>query len=262
MTEPDSLSLQSDLVGSGASEPKKRKTASLSDAPGRDTSIFSLSSGRFQELLRKKGKGSTFKTILHISLEESAIAGKKMIEVARLTACDVCIGSSDRRSCLLCKGEQVEVQHNVEVSFPAGVLSGDVVVIIGSGNVAEDVTQEPGDLVVEIQVAPHLFLHRVGDDCHMQLPLSFVQATLGCSSHIRSLYGDIVLVVPPGTQCHTFITIPGEGFPVVLQGKCGVMVFKVLVVVPGTVSVESAALLRQFDQSMRDRLDGNMDSKN
>jgi molecular chaperone DnaJ len=181
------------------------------------------------------------------------MAGKKRIEVARLVACDVCVCSSDHRSCLLCKGDQVEVQHYVEVSFPAGVLSGHVVVICGAGDAAEGIAQEPGDLVVEIQVAPHLFLHRVGDDCHMQLPLSFAQATLGCSLHIPSLYGDIVLVVPPGTRSHTFITLPGEGFPIVLQeGKCGCMVFKVLVVVPEIVSVESAALLRQFDKSVHD----------
>ncbi len=254
MDDPDdasrfSFSSQLDLVGSGPSESKRRKTASLSDAPGRDTSIFSLSSAPYQELLRKKGKGSTFKTILHITLEESAVSGKKMIEVARLVACDVCIGSSDRRSCLLCKGEQVEVQYNVEVSFPAGVLSGHVVVIIGSGDAAEDIAQEPGDLVVEMQVAPHLVLRRVGDDCHMQLPLSFAQATLGCRLHIPLLYGEILLVVPPGTQSHTFISIPGEGFPIPLQeGKRGCMVVKLLVIVPQNFSAEGAALLRQFDQ--------------
>ncbi len=48
-----------------------------------------------------------------------------------------------------------------------------------------------------------------------------------------------MLVVPPGTQPHSFISIPDEGFPIThQQGKRGYMMVKILVSVPLNVSAK------------------------
>ena len=59
MNEPSdrfSFSFWHDLVGSAASDTKRRKS-SLSDIPVKDTAVFSLSSPLFQQLLGTKDKG-------------------------------------------------------------------------------------------------------------------------------------------------------------------------------------------------------------
>ncbi len=244
-----SFPFQNEVIGPAVSLKRSRPT--LNDVPGRDTVTFeSLSSPLFQQLLRKHNKGGTLKAALAISLEESAIGGRKMIEVRRLMACGACFGV-DVPFCMQCKGEHVlEAQHIVEVGFHCGVSTGYVVMVSGAGDAAEEIGQEAEDLVVEIQVAPHPFLERAGDDCHTQLLLSFAQAALGCSVYIPSLYGEVRINVPPGTQSHTFIRIPGEGFPVFDQRDLrGSLVVKVIVRVPVRVSTEGASLLRQFDQT-------------
>ncbi len=245
---------------------KKRPRASfldvLGDAPTRDTLVLlrdDLTSPQFRRLLETHEqlpieKGATLRTTLSLSLEACAAGGSRRIEVSSLRACKECRGGRERKGlCSGCAGEgTVSVAQDVLVTFPPGVCSGHLITIRGAGDAAEDVTQEAGDLVVEVQLEPHRFLQRLGSDCHTQLSLTFLQATLGCRLHIPSLYGETVLDIPPGTQPHSFFSIPDGGFPLPNDAtKRGHMVVKVLVHVPQSVPPKAAALLRQFDESVR-----------
>jgi DnaJ-class molecular chaperone len=234
----------------------------LGDAPSRDTLVLmrdDLSSPQFRRLLETHerlsvDKGGTVRTTLGLSLEESAAGGSRYIEVSSLRACKACRGGKEPTLlCSTCAGEGVvSVALDVQVDFPPGVCSGHLITIAGAGDAADDVSQESGDLVVEVQLEPHRFLQRMGSDCHTQLSLTFLQATLGCRLHIPSLYGEVVLEIPPGTQPHSFFSIPQGGFPIANDpARRGHMVVKVLVNVPQNVSPRAAALLRQFDDSVR-----------
>ena len=239
----------------GARESKKTKTegAELSDGSTR------IAFERPAPPVRKDiNKGRTLKTTMVISIGDSATGGRKVIQVARQEACRMCavVGAPRGPACEGCRGERVvTVCTNVQVDVPPGVLSGYSAVVPGAGDATEDVQQMPGDLIVEVQVHPHPFLRRLGNDCHAELPLSFSQATLGCKLRIPSLYGQATLVVPPGTQSHTMISIADEGFPIPSPEppRRGAMVVRVLVAVPKSVSAEDAALLRLFDKNVRDK---------
>ncbi len=207
-----------------------------------------------------RGRGRSVKTILVISLEEGAMGGSKTIQVRRLVGCELCGASwsGEPRACARCGGSRVVgVEERVRVAWPAGVASGSKFLCPGAGDAVEP-QQPPGDLVVEVQIRAHSFLRRVGNDCHLELPLCFSQATLGCMLRIPSLYGQITLAVPPGTQCHSNIVVPGEGFPVLKEPNApgpvrGNLVVRVLVQVPHAVSPEDAELLRRFDRNVKQK---------
>jgi DnaJ-class molecular chaperone len=242
-------------VSTEARETKKTKTDGEEMSDGSTRTSFQ----RPQPPLRKDvSKGRTLKTTMVISIGDSATGGRKVIQVARQEACKACAAVQGEQVCESCRGERVvSVSTNVQVDVPAGVLSGFSAVVPGAGDAADDVQQMPGDLIVEVQVHPHPFLRRLGNDCHAELPLSFSQATLGCKLRIPSLYGQATVTVPPGTQSHTLLSVPDEGFPIPgPEPKRGAMVVRVLVTVPKNVSAEDAALLRQFDKNVRDKAPG------
>ncbi len=247
------------VIAADVIELKKRKpdrTSELSDAPGRDAVTIDLTSPLFQLLLKKQRcAGRNLRAVMMISIEESAVGGSKRIELNRLVACSACAGSSDGACCFRCAGKRVaSAPLDERVDFLPGVLSGHQIVLDGAGDATEDVLQGCGDLTVDVRVAPHPLFHRVGDDYHMELLLTFAQATLGCTLFIPSVYGQAMLVIPPGTQSHSFLSISNEGFPIpAAKNERGCMVVKVVVHVPGKISVEEAALLRQFDKNMRNR---------
>ena len=47
----------------------------------------------------------------------------------------------------------------------------------------------PGDLYIEIHVEPHEFFERSGNDIISRIPISFVQAALGATIDVPTLYG-------------------------------------------------------------------------
>jgi molecular chaperone DnaJ len=210
------------------------------------------------------GKGRSIRTTLLISLEEGAAGGAKTIQFSRFLGCECTrIPVNPNLACPHCGSSRVRsVEERVRVAWPAGVVSGSRFICAGAGD-ASDAQQTPGDLIVEVQIRSHSFLRRVGSDCHMELPLCFSQATLGCTLRIPSLYGHLTLTVPPGTQCHASLVVPGFGFPAAGTGTGtgaggggvrGNMVVRVVVQVPHGVSPEDAALLRRFDRNVRQRM--------
>jgi molecular chaperone DnaJ len=57
-----------------------------------------------------------------------------------------------------------------------------------------------GDLYVEVQVQPHETFKREGNDIHVDVPLSFVDCALGVTIDVPTVYGDVSVEIPEGTQ--------------------------------------------------------------
>jgi DnaJ-class molecular chaperone len=193
-------------------------------------------------------KGRTLKTTLVISIMDSAAGGSKTIAINRQRPCGDCLPGDAKSGCMQCMGEGV-MSESVQtlVSYPPGVQSGFASTYQGVGDVSS-LTQPAGDLIVEIQVEPHAFLRRLGNDCHADLPVSMVQASLGAKLRIPSLTGHVLVLVPPGTQPGEFLSLPLEGFPE-KSGHKGNMVVRLVVTVPSVVDPEIRALLKQFDKA-------------
>jgi molecular chaperone DnaJ len=70
---------------------------------------------------------------------------------------------------------------------------------------------------VVITVREHSIFQREGQDVICEVPISFVQATLGCDLEVPTLEGKVRMKVPPGTQSGKVMKLAGKGIAV-LQG--------------------------------------------
>ncbi len=115
--------------------------------------------------------------------------------------------------CQGCRGSSLVTQSNtIVVTIPPGVEPGAARVVSAAGNRPRP-DRPAGDLELAIQVKPHAFFHREGDDVLCRVPISFATATLGGEVEVPTLDGKGRLKVPPGTQPNASLRIKGKGIP-------------------------------------------------
>ncbi len=103
-----------------------------------------------------------------------------------------------------------------------------------------------GDLYVDIYVKPHEFFSRKGDNIICEVPVSFVQASLGCEIQVPTLGGAHSLKVPTGTQNGTILKLKGKGLHSVRGHGVGDEEIRILVETPTHLSDKQKELLTQF----------------
>ncbi|HTJ81634.1 MAG TPA: DnaJ C-terminal domain-containing protein, partial [Polyangiaceae bacterium] len=118
------------------------------------------------------------------------------------------------------KGTMVELsspdgEEPVKVRIPPGAADGSRLRIPGQG--AKIPGAHPGDLLLTVHVTPHPFFKREGDDLHLELPISIVEAYEGAKVRIPTPEGDVTLKVPPRTQSGQMARLRGKG--VARKGK-------------------------------------------
>ena len=57
-----------------------------------------------------------------------------------------------------------------------------------------------GDLIINVKVRPHAYFKREGSNIHTDLFLNIGQAVLGQDVEVRTLYGNVMIKITPGTQ--------------------------------------------------------------
>jgi molecular chaperone DnaJ len=138
-----------------------------------------------------------------------------LLPIAVERTCSRCRGTGRivKVPCEACKGSAlVTSTHVLSVTIPPGVEPGATRLVAGAGNRPRP-EKPPGELEITIQVRPHTFFKRLGEDVHCQVPVTFVQATLGAEVEVPTLDGKGKLKVPAGTQPGTVLRIKGKGIP-------------------------------------------------
>jgi molecular chaperone DnaJ len=131
------------------------------------------------------------------------------------STCPTCRGTGRRveHPCPACSGEgRRRIQESVSVDVPPGVDSGTRLRLAGRGE-AGRLGARSGDLFVRIRVRPHDVFEREGNDLHCRLRLPMVQAALGVEIEVPTIDGSHTLVVPPGTQPETVLSVRRAGMP-------------------------------------------------
>jgi molecular chaperone DnaJ len=162
--------------------------------------------------------------------------------------CQVCQGTGRLRhlTCPSCAGAGQETRAEViNVRVPAGIPNGARVRVPGKGN-AGPRGGAPGDLYLTIDVMPHAFLRREGDDLHMVLPVAVHEAALGAKIEVPTIDGPARLRVPPGTQSGQRFRLRDRGAPSLRGGRRGDFVVEVRLALPRTLDERSKELLREF----------------
>lgn len=166
----------------------------------------------------------------------------------QVVECPDCHGSGKqiKRKCEKCGGEgYIHSNEEVEVSIPAGISSGQQIRIAGMGE--RGINGGPnGDLYIEINVRPHQYFVREGNNIHIKVPISAVDATLGCSIDVPTVHGDVELTIPAGTQPNQQLRIKGYGVKDVRSSNMGDQYVEVEVTIPKKISKEEKELYNQL----------------
>ena len=70
-----------------------------------------------------------------------------------------------------------------------------------------------GDLLVEVIVSRHPIFQRQDMHIFSTVPISFAQAALGGDVRIKTVDGDVIYTVKPGTKTDTKVRLKGKGVP-------------------------------------------------
>ena len=97
----------------------------------------------------------------------------------------------------------------IEVKLPAGVATGTQMRLAGKG---EPGAGGAGDAIVTIEVQPHRFFTRDGDDVRVDLPISLSEAVLGAKVKAPTVENPVMLTVPAGTSSGKTLRLKGKGF--------------------------------------------------
>ncbi|MBL8878288.1 MAG: DnaJ domain-containing protein [Phycisphaerales bacterium] len=136
-------------------------------------------------------------------------------------------------------------EHGERISFrvPAGVSEGQKIRIREKG---QEGPGGRGDILVEIQIAPHPFFRRNGLDILLDLPLTLSEALLGARVEIPTLEGPTLLTVPAGTSSHAKLRLRGKGIHDSRSGQVGDMYVVIRIDVPRDLSPAARELVEKL----------------
>lgn len=159
-------------------------------------------------------------------------------------------GQSVDTPCRKCHGEgRVQETRTLSVKIPAGVDTGDRIRLNGEGEAG--VNGGPaGDLYVQVAIKAHDIFERDGRDLYCEVPINFVDATLGGELEVPTLEGRVKLRIPPETQTGKLFRLRGKGVKPVRGGAPGDLMCKVVLETPVNLDEEQKQLLRQFQESL------------
>ena len=164
------------------------------------------------------------------------------------TTCPHCHGSGKhiRNKCHECGGEGYKrTKKELNVKIPAGIANGQQIRVSGKGE--RGINGGPnGDLYVEVIVNEHRFFRRDGNDIHLDVPLSFVDCSLGAKIDIPTVYEDVTVTLPEGTQPDQILKLKGRGIKDLRSGKPGDMYLHIKVKTPAHLNKMQKDLLKEF----------------
>jgi len=150
--------------------------------------------------------------------------------------------------CPECAGDgRVRHRRTLKVKVPAGVDTGVRIQLAGEGEVGPG-GGPPGDLYVEIHVAPHRILQRQGDDLHCTISLPMTAAALGTTVELETLDGVEDVDIRPGIQAGSVIRLPQLGVQHLRGVGRGDLVIHIEVQTPTRLDERQKELLRELAQ--------------
>lgn len=167
--------------------------------------------------------------------------------------CPECHGTGQiiQEKCTDCKGAGYkQTKKTMEVSIPAGIDNGQSIRLTGQGE--PGVNGGPrGDLLVEVLVQRHPIFQRDGMSLYSTSPITFTEAALGGDIKVKTIDGDVLFNIKPGTQTDTTIRLKGKGVPSLRdKTKRGDQYTTLVVKVPEKMNSKQKDALKAFEEVM------------
>jgi molecular chaperone DnaJ len=229
--------------------------------------------------------GGSLEYQLEIDFWDAVRGGVKKLQITRLDACETCHGTGAvgtpqvcpacngtgtiqqnagkmrfnvpctrcggtgklRTACKTCGGEgRIRRTETIDVRIPAGVASGGRVRVPGKGN-AGTMGAPAGDLYLVIEVKPHPYFERRGNDLYSKVPVTVSEATLGAKVEVPTIDGRALVRIPPGTNSGRTLRLREKGVPSVRNGTRGDQYVEIQVVVPQPTDERVRNIMKELE---------------
>lgn len=235
---------------------------------------------------RHRRRGTDLQMTLSVTFEEAAFGTEKKVEFARNELCSRCQGTGSKPGsqparCSTCGGQgavsqrhgfgftisttcphcsgtgevirdrcpgcggrgQARAQRQLQVKIPAGIETGMRLRLEDEGEAGPG---GPGDFYIEVDVEPHEFFERRGNDLLCEVPIGFTQAALGAEIEVPALRSTAKLAIPAGTQSGQVLRLRGMGVPDLGGNGRGDELVRVVIEVPKSLTHQQEDMLRQY----------------
>jgi len=175
-----------------------------------------------------------------------------IVQMVETITCPNCQGRGQLidKPCHTCSGRGLERKRvNKKVSIPAGVDNSMQIRLPGEGGPGSN-GGPSGNLFLMVDVKPHEYFKRRGEDILLDLNINIAQAVLGAEIEVPTVDGQEKLTIPAGTQPGKVFNLRGKGVPRIRQSGRGDERVVVNVDIPKKLSAEQRELFEKLANTL------------
>jgi DnaJ-class molecular chaperone len=102
--------------------------------------------------------------------------------------------------------------RTLDVTIPPGLETGQTLRLRGQGAAGWN-GAPPGDALIEVEVTDHPYYERVGDDIHLELPVTAAEAANGAKVAVPTPAGPVTMSIPRHSDTGKQLRLRGRGIP-------------------------------------------------
>ncbi len=174
----------------------------------------------------------------------------------QVSVCPTCNGSGQviEDKCDVCGGNgQKQETKKLKITIPAGVDNGTRLRVSSEGDAGQR-GGPAGDLYVYLFINEDTEFQRDGINVLSEIKISYLQAILGCRLEVNTVDGPTELLIPPGTQPNTVLTLENRGVPRLGNPVSrGDHLITILIDIPNRITAEERELLEKLAKIKGDR---------
>ena len=155
-------------------------------------------------------------------------------------------GKKPEKKCSVCGGSGlIHKSSDIAVKIPAGVDNGAVIRLSGKGEAGRQ-GGPSGDLYIHINVKTSQEFQRRNDDIYTTQEINLLQAVLGDEIKIKTIYGEILLKIPAGTQSGKVFRIKEKGMTKLHTNRKGDHYVQIIIKIPQRLTTREKELYAEL----------------
>lgn len=171
--------------------------------------------------------------------------------VSQVRVCTKCSGRGEipNKLCTTCKGAgRISATRALAIDILPGIVDGQLIKVAGAGEAGERGTQ-PGDLYVQVRVAPHAVFRREGNDLFVKKEIGIVDLLKVNEIEVKLIDGSVVKTeVSSGARLNERIKIAGKGMPKMGSKSHGDLFVELDLRMPKKISSKFKKALEEFGE--------------